>query len=140
VFMYQNVKCKTYNKTSIQEKNSLQTYTLVVNKFTRTPFEEVLRTAHIKLFPVSSSSAQKPSSIFTTASISKMDFSHPQITAFTYNGLPHTWKYFNFSAIDFYVGLKCICLIFHHFDHESPNVAFCCGKTCAFRNIIFSVL
>lgn len=80
---YQNVNCKIYNKTSIQAKNCAQTYTLVVNKLKRTPFQEVHRTAHTKLFSLSSYSALKPSSIFTTASTSKMDFSYPQIITFT---------------------------------------------------------
>lgn len=78
------------------------------------------RTAHTKLFPLSSYSALKPSSIFTTASMSKTDFSHPQIITFTSNGLLYTRKNFHFSATDFYVGLECLHLIFHHFDDKAP--------------------
>lgn len=123
---------KTHIKTSIQAENCLQTYTLVVNKLERTHFQEVLSTVHIKLFL-----SLPPSPIFTTASRTKMDFSHPHTISFISNGLLYPKKYFHFSVIDSYVGLECHVLIFHCFDDKSPRVALCCGKNLS---VIFSIL
>lgn len=137
VFKHQNVNCKTYDRTSTQAKNCARTYTLVVNKLKRIPSQEVLGTAHIKLFPPPLHKSHPPSSW------------QPPWAKWTLpilRSLPsplmvfRTRKYLHFSTLDFYDGLECELLIFHRFDANSCNVAFCCGKTCAFSSVLFSLL